>query len=83
MRVYTADDVDNYTNNYNRLVDEIEALLKFMKSYRDKSSEEYLCMCKSLEILYRIQINANLKSAIFQNKKLVFNENGSVSWVAI
>ena len=25
----------------------------------------------------------DLKSAIFQNKKLVFNENGSVSWVAI
>ena len=83
MRVYTANDVDNYTNNYNRLVDEIEALLKYMKSYRDKSSEEYLHMCQSLEILYRIQINANLKSAIFQNKKLVFNENGSVSWVAI
>lgn len=83
MRVYTADDVDNYTNNYNRLVDEIEALLKYMKSYRDKSSEEYLHMCQSLEILYRIQTNTDLKSAIFQNKKLVFNENGSVSWVAI
>ena len=83
MRVYTANDVDNYTNNYNRLVDEIEALLKYMKTYRDKSSEEYLHMCQSLEILYRIQINTDLKSAIFQNKKLVFNENGSVSWVAI
>jgi len=82
MRVYTADDVGNYTNNYNRLVDEIEALLKFMKSYNNKASEEYLYMCQSLEILYGIQINADLKSAIFQNKKLVFNENGSVSWVA-
>ena len=82
MRVYTANDVDNYTNNYNRLVDEIEALLKYMKTY-NKASEEYLHMCQSLEILYRIQINTNLKSAIFQNKKLVFNENGSVSWVAI
>ena len=63
MRVYTANDVDNYTNNYNRLVDEIEALLKYMKTY-NKASEEYLHMCQSLEILYRIQTNANLKSAI-------------------
>ncbi len=54
MRVYTADEVDN---NYNRLVNEIEALLKFMKSYDNKASEEYLRMCQSLEILYRIQID--------------------------
>ncbi len=82
MRVYTADDVDGHTNNCNRLADEIEALLKFMKSYNNKASEEYLRMCQSLEILYRIQLNTDLKSAIFQNKRLVFNENGTVSWVA-
>ena len=58
MRVYTANDVDDYTNNYNRLVNEIEELLKFMKSYNNKASEEYLHMCQSLEILYRVQINA-------------------------